>query len=58
MKSGDKIYIKLRDKKVKGTYLKSGGTNVAIVKEVGKLNKQGYSIARPFGIEISLISKR
>ena len=59
-KSRSKIFIKDNGKVKKGTFIKysKGQKNVAIVKEVGKINKQGYSIARPFGTHISFIKKR
>jgi len=59
-KSRSKIFIKDNGKVKKGTFIKysKGQKNVAIVKEVGKINKQGYSIARPFGTHISFIKRR
>ena len=59
-KSRSKVFFKDNGKYKKGTFIKhsKGQKGVVIIKEVGKINKQGYSIARPFGIHKSLIKKR
>lgn len=57
-KRGDKVWVDIvGSNKIPCVFIKYDGTT-AIVREVGKINSQGYSYSRPFGINSSLVSKR
>ena len=58
-KRGEKIWVHMvGEPKIPAMFVQYADGGAVIVKEVGKLNKQGYSLTKPFGINITLIEPR